>query len=254
MQFLRQAINQSWCWQLGAYSLRVQPLAMLLTLAAFCTLIKLGVWQLQRAEQKQLLQTRAEQLSKQPPVATSALFSGQALAQAQYRQSGQLLFQYAQLLDNRIHGGMAGYHLVVPFQPDDSAHLLLVNLGWLPMGQDRRQLPEFSTIEHQVMVAGRLKSLDQQLMLLSEQSLPLQPQFPLRIQRIEIDKMQQWSGRKVAPWLLLLDENLEWGYPRSWPVINMSPAKHKGYALQWFGIALALLVLAIRWMVKRDEK
>jgi len=30
-----------------------------------------------------------------------------------------------------------------------------------------------------------------------------------------------------------------------WPVVNVSPAKHRGYAVQWFTMAAALIVFFV---------
>ena len=35
------------------------------------------------------------------------------------------------------------------------------------------------------------------------------------------------------------------GFRRDWPVVNVSPAKHRGYALQWFTMAAVLLLLFV---------
>lgn len=254
MLSLKQHLLNGHSWRCGQFLFRLQPLALLLTLAAFLLLIKLGFWQLQRAEEKQFLLKHADRLSQSDAVSTLSMFDGRDVEYATYRQSGSLLFRYALLLDNRIFQGQPGYNLVVPFQPIDGTGLVMVNLGWLPMGVDRDKLPDFEVVERTVEISGRLKSLSKQTMVLSEEAFPAQVRFPLRVQQINAEWMARWSQQDIAPWMVLLDEDLNLGYPRYWPLVTMSADKHVGYAVQWFGLALVLLVVAFRWMVKRASK
>lgn len=250
MLSLKHSLLHSHSWRCGRFDFRLQPLALLLTLAAFSLLIKLGLWQLQRADDKTEMLQQAEQMALAADVSGQALFSGDDVEHGRYHQTGVLQFEFAMLLDNRSFEGRPGYHVIVPFQPHQQSGLVLVNIGWLPMGQDRRTLPEVLPIEKEVQIAGRLKSLAKQTLVLSEQIQPVQPRFPLRVQKVDPKWIEDWSGQDVAPWLVLLDEDLDWGYPRKWQLATMPVEKHIGYAVQWFGLALVLLVIAVRWMVK----
>jgi cytochrome oxidase assembly protein ShyY1 len=42
-----------------------------------------------------------------------------------------------------------------------------------------------------------------------------------------------------------MDPDVSGGFVREWPVVNMQPAKHTSYALQWFGLTLVLVVVYI---------
>jgi surfeit locus 1 family protein len=41
---------------------------------------------------------------------------------------------------------------------------------------------------------------------------------------------------------LRLDETTPSALPRYWPVTSMSPEKHRGYAVQWFLMAIAVII------------
>jgi cytochrome oxidase assembly protein ShyY1 len=49
----------------------------------------------------------------------------------------------------------------------------------------------------------------------------------------------------LFPWELRLAPDQPGGFRRDWPVVNVSPEKHRGYALQWFTMAAALLLLFV---------
>ena len=58
--------------------------------------------------------------------------------------SGQYEPGHQFLLDNMSHGGRAGYQVLTPFRLEDG-RLLLVNRGWLPLPDERRErLPDLS--------------------------------------------------------------------------------------------------------------
>jgi cytochrome oxidase assembly protein ShyY1 len=46
----------------------------------------------------------------------------------------------------------------------------------------------------------------------------------------------------LYPWMVRIDPNTPAALVADWPVVNASPEKHQGYALQWFTMAAVLLV------------
>ena len=75
---------------------------------------------------------------------------------------------------------------------------------------------------------------------------PLVPQWPQRIQAIELEKLYKALDKtaKIAPlFLLRLDPQSPAALTPHWQLVNVEPAKHSAYAMQWFGMALLLVVL-----------
>lgn len=72
-----------------------------------------------------------------------------------------------------------------------------------------------------------------------------QPDKPLVvIQNGAPDRVAQRLGVNIFPYVLRLDQQ-ETNFNADWPVINVQPAKHTGYAVQWFALATALVVLTL---------
>jgi len=67
---------------------------------------------------------------------------------------GQYEPQYQILIDNRVHQGQAGYHVLTPLRIEDGNVRILVNRGWVPMGADRAQIPRLETPGALVEVEG----------------------------------------------------------------------------------------------------
>jgi len=56
----------------------------------------------------------------------------------------------------------------------------------------------------------------------------------------------------LLPVILQLDESNEDGFVREWqPVYGVTPDKHRAYAMQWFTLALVLLLIYIGVNSKR---
>jgi surfeit locus 1 family protein len=50
-------------------------------------------------------------------------------------------------------------------------------------------------------------------------------------------------GRELFPWSLRLAEGDRAAFEAGWPLANASPAKHTAYAVQWFSMAAALVLV-----------
>ncbi len=211
-------------------------------LLALMLLTGLGVWQLNRAEEKRLLLERKGRIT--PPIH----FLDQARLQhlSSVSLQGQFLTTAQFLLDNRIYQGQPGYEVLVLLQQDMDHRAILVNLGWLAAGNDRRQLPEFSIPAGRQTVNGRLTTVTPGLMLAHDR---WDNGWPKRIQQIDINRIEQLLGIELYPWQVRLDKPLIDGLVVEWKAVNMSPEKHRAYAVQWFTMAAALFLWLI-WFLK----
>lgn len=107
--------------------LRKRQIAALFSLAGLVALtMMLGVWQLWRAQQKQVLLDEITAQQSLPPLAWSA---GIPPAWRVLELKGQWLNQAEILLDQRVLDGRVGYYLITPFQLKDGS-VIMVNRGW----------------------------------------------------------------------------------------------------------------------------
>lgn len=205
--------------------------------------IVLGFWQLQRAEEKRLLLDEYRQRQAAAPVAVTGLLEG---SDHQYRpvlQSGHFDNNRSILLDNRMRQGQPGYEVVTLFQPEGEDFLVAVNRGWLASGLDRALLPRIPPIAGEVKISGYLyRSPGKPFSLAAEQ---WQGAWPLLVQNLVIGDLATARGLEIFPWQLRLGPESPGALVTGWPVVNVQPEKHLGYAVQWFAMAIALAVLAI---------
>lgn len=208
----------------------------LVTLLGVTLLCSLGFWQLSRQQEKLALQSQASIASKQPLLTSLKLLENikqpQDLRYLMTRLKVTYLNEYNILLDNKIENGQVGYHLITPIALDDQ-HWLLIDRGFVPLGPTRALLPKIPPIIGEVTIEGYLDFSYRNPFV----SNPLETQeieWPLRMQYLDIQLLGTTWHKEVYPMLVVLANK-----PPS-TVGGISPQKHKGYAVQWFGLALTL--------------
>jgi surfeit locus 1 family protein len=216
----------------------------LLTLAVLALLISLGRWQLRRADEKRVLYdsfAAGSDATRPIESSTPPLPRYQHLeAAGHYDASRQVL------IDNMVESGQAGYFVITPFELQGGGWIL-VNRGWVPLGGSRADRPS-------IPASGQLRTLHGRADKLPSPGIQLGPRvtlsppypvvanFPTRDEVATLLKEQHWAG---AADLILLDPGEPEGYVRNWSAPGFPPMRHIGYAVQWFGLASALLVIYI---------
>jgi surfeit locus 1 family protein len=210
----------------------------LFTLFALPTLIALGCWQWSRAAEKRVLEASYTAQQTQPPIALDA---NNITTLADYRRvfvQGEFDHKHTWLLDNKQREGRVGYEVVVPFVLDDGS-MMLVNRGWLAGSGDRQHPPLVPTDAGPQTLFGILVSATKHPLLNANHT---GASWPRIIMAIDPPAMAQQLDQPLLERYLLLDEGSPGALVTNWPVVNVSSAKHLGYAFQWFGMALALVI------------
>jgi surfeit locus 1 family protein len=224
----------------------------LITLLLLGILTSLGFWQLDRAQQKRTLLADFAQERDATVIRLEAGIKGW---ESRQYQSASALGSYDAarqfLLDNRTHKGQVGYHVLTPFRLRDSEFAVLVNRGWIPIGQSRVQVPDPGASSAQREITGRIKQPSSKGFMLGEE----EPRrgWPYRIQRIDLKKLAQELDYPLLPVVLLLDSQQDDGFVRDWQPVTFGPERNVGYAVQWFGLAVALLVIYVVVNTRRVE-
>ena len=231
----------------GAYQVRVAPLPALAALLVFVLLLSAGLWQLRRAEGKREIALEQagrgdqETLVLEPGMAASASLA--RLRHRRARAAGQYRSDLQYLLDNSIQNHAVGYQVLTPFRLQDSDVYLLVNRGWLPVGPDRRRLPDITVSEQAASPEGLIVAPPASGLRLGASGYDGEG-WPRVVQRVELDRIQEQLGKPLLPFVLRLSPASDQGYGRDWRTrTGLTPERHLGYAVQWFALAAALLGL-----------
>lgn len=218
-----------------------------LTLVLLPLLVGLGFWQLQRAGEKQALAAVFAERRAGPAAPLESLWRAPE-DQLRYRPvtvRGRYDPERYLLLDNRIRDGRFGYEVVSLLRVDGGERAVLVNRGWVPGDPARRALPRVETPAGEVALAGSVYVPPGEPYLLGEQSL--EGGWPLVLQALEMERLEQTLEQRLGldlfPWSLRLAADDTTALAAGWETVNVSPAKHRAYAAQWFAMAGALLLV-----------
>ena len=205
-------------------------------------LLALGCWQVSRGRDTARLLADAALQAAVAPLDLASVEPHMTLAVRQrVTLRGRFLVDRQGLLDNQVHGGRVGYDVLTPLRISGSGRVFLVDRGWLPRGPRRSDIAVWDTPSGEVMLVGRLgRPVD--IPFVSGNAVE---RFgPLWVvAEISPADLQQALGLDLHPMVVRLEPESAHGFLRDWPVLAMTPQRHYGYAMQWFGLAAAVLGL-----------
>jgi len=212
----------------------------LIFMGAIC--ISAGLWQMGRADQKREMLTSFE--TAESKVALRHLVSNDVADDFRYQRFevvGQYDGAHQVLLDNMIHEGRIGYHVLTPLRIGNTA--VLVNRGWIPADPDRANLPIVAVNDNLRQVAGKLSPLPRPGITLKAPVLPRNSPWPRRLLYPTTSELIDQIGYAVYDYQLLMDQDNQEGFLRDWRPVLMSPEKHIAYSVQWFALAITLVII-----------
>lgn len=213
-------------------------MVVLLLAAVF---VGLGLWQLDRLDQRQALNEMGESRLAQESVDLSALLdeAGGDFASIQYRPvhvSGRYEPDNEVLIRSQVELGQAGFHVITPFVTDEG-WAVLVNRGWVPLNMDTPPV-EARPPEGSQRLDGWVQ--------LSQPRPALGREDPLGeeiFSRVDIDTIGMGMTYALAPVYVVAvgDSGTELPVTVDPPAFD-DEGSHLAYALQWFGFAAVALI------------
>ncbi len=206
----------------------------------------LGVWQLRRADENRALAEQftaggsATVLDDPPALLTDANRFHRVEVRGAYVAAPQFL------LDNMLHDGTAGYHVLTALRVEGSMRRLIVNRGWVGSGSDRRTLPDVSASTEPRTITGRIERLPQPGLRLAAQDSGGPANESVAV--VEYPTMEELATRLGQPlfeYQLLLDPDEPGGYARDWQAPGIGPERNLVYAGQWLLLAVGALGAAV---------
>ena len=114
----------------------------------------------------------------------------------------------------------------------------------MPLLSIRNELPQFTTPGGQVVITGQVKMKLAETLQIVE-SLGSGDTWPAVVQWIDIDKFSTKLGYSLLPIVVLMDKQDPSGFVRDWFIVKVEPEKSTSYAVQWFSLALVLIVIYV---------
>lgn len=217
----------------------------LVTVLLLPLLISLGFWQLRRAGEKEALAAAFAARLQQPPAPLESL-SGRSPGELGFRPvslTGHYREDETFLLENQVADGRYGNDVLTVFELDGGLQAL-VNRGWTVADPARLQpthIPPLPPAAGSITITGRVYVPPGKPFLLGEQEFG--QGWPKPLQAIEMDRIATVLRGPLFPYTVRIDPGEAGALRAQWQVVNISPARHRGYAVQWFGMAAALFLL-----------
>lgn len=212
--------------------------------------VSLGNWQLRRAEQKLVLQQQMLARSEFVPLNANALMPAGAVEE--FRRvvaEGEFISTWAVYLDNRPYQGRAGFYLLMPFKLAGSEQSVLVLRGWFPRDATARErLPEIAVPKGVIRLEGRVRASTGKLMQLGEADV-MKP--GAIAQNIDVADVARASKLSLHTFIIEQTNDTADDLVRDWPTPSVGIDTHKGYAFQWFGLAVVAAVFFLVTGFKR---
>lgn len=233
------------------------------TILVMAICIKAGLWQYNKAESKRTLQTQLQLRQKEPAISLSDMpvlerADADYLRFKRVKLSGTYNTRYQVLLDNQVDHSVAGYHVLTPMQIEGTKKFVLVNRGWIAGSPDRK-VPVFDTPEGVQTIEGDIAlpsssffTLERTVSTSEAEKIWDKPVW----QHLDMPLYKKLVPFVVQPFIVRLDKSSSTGggFKRDWPLPAERVSMHLGYAYQWFGFALTLLVIFIVLNIKKVER
>lgn len=229
-------------WKLTLFTLLMLPL-----------LVYLGFWQLAREQEKRATQDSYDLRATEAPRALADINwqSADELAWLRVEAAGQYDNTRQFLLDNRINQSRVGYELITPFRTDSG--LLLVNRGWVAQGADRQTLPDVTVMDDETVIRGTVYVPGGDILVLGDEEPVGRNPWPRVVQSLDITRMSALLGEPVLPYSLRLETGSPGLQQVNWQPVTLSPETHRAYAVQWFFMAVVLVILYLIFSFRRPE-
>jgi surfeit locus 1 family protein len=246
MRLLRALFSRRWWW------------VTLLVIALMVVLARLGVWQLDRLQQRRDANALIEASLAAPPFDLNSTAVPEDISEWDNRliaASGTFAYGQEVLLDLQNWGYRAGVNLITPLVLDDGQTAVLVNRGWIPEADSAPEARAAYNMPGGVDITGYVALSEK----LSRESAvaPKGPQS--KVYRVDVEALQAQMPYTLLPFYIVQDvennnEQLPYRLERQ---IDLSEGSHLSYAMQWFifsiGLGVAYLVFVNRNIHQAEE-
>lgn len=241
---LKALFSRRWWW------------ATLVVLAGMVLLARLGIWQLDRLEQRRAYNAELAQALAAPPLELTGALPAEDLSALKDREviiRGR--FDYGQQMALKVQNwqGQAGVHLITPLLIDGSDSAVLVDRGWIPIADATPERWSQYDQPGPITVAGFIALSQPPPRLAAASAQPGGPQREWF--RVDIDAIRPQLPYDLLPFYVVqtppAEGNVALPY-RAERVVDLSEGPHLGYAIQWFTFSLMLGVIYVVFIHKNQ--
>mgnify|MGYP006163494183 FL=1 len=166
--------------------------------------------------------------------------------------SGEFLNDKNIVLDNQIREGKSGFLIYTPFKILDSNKIILINRGWHPLTNSRKDIPHIPPIKEIQIIEGQVSQMPSSGISLGKVVTEKLNESTFRLQKMDYEVLSSLISKDLMEYEVKLKKPI---FDKTYVVDSGIPVpdsdKNYGYAFQWFAMAFTLLVIFIRLGVKK---
>lgn len=218
-------------------------------LAILPVLLWLGTWQLQRADIKRVMLEQFETGGVPVELQEYLDLDPLELRYRPVRVEGRYLTDRQFLLEGMSKEGRPGLHVLTPLSLENGG-VVIVDRGWIPETRTRQTNPNPDVGTGLRSVTGRVVPFPAAGLKLSGEPGTA---WPRRVVYPTHTELAAQLDLRVYPHMIWLDASDPAGYERDWKPAEFGPARHIGYAVQWFALAVTLVLIYIILKFRRKH-
>lgn len=241
--------------EIGSRQFQPSWIGLILVLVTLPILIRLGFWQLSRAQEKEDIIETVEQRKHLPELSLDDAIAMDDADQRKVVFLGEALSQHFVVIDNQKQGSQLGYEVLGIFQPESSTKAVIISRGWLPRKDFYQKVPEIPEFTDAI-IKGRLyfskgdnAAVNANAVWEEYDNKSLIGAFDMKT----VEEKFTQLGYDVEPFIVRQNADESSSFIRNWSWFAGTPKKHIAYAVQWFAMALAVLVLFLIMALKHKK-
>ncbi len=231
-------------------------LVLLAAVLAALVTTSMGMWQLDRASQKEAVIMARQAMQAMAPLDLSSMGGAndseanrQGMIYRKVVLRGQWLAKNTVYLDNRQMRGRPGFYVVTPFKLADSNAMVLVQRGWVARdAQQHDRVPEIPTPTQEQLIEGVLAPWPSRMFELDGSGVG-----QIR-QNLDLAAYTQETGLPLLEISVQQTAPTEPALLREWPQPASGVEKHYGYAFQWFGLTALIAFLYVWFQIVKPRR
>ena len=220
----------------------------------FCGFIVLGFWQIDRADQKNALNSNYTDRQQEAAIVldkNNVINEKSSLLWRKVEFEGSFINKQNIILDNQIFNQIAGFNIITPFKIKGSDSIVLVNRGWHPNLKNREMLPVINEIKGERSLLGYIAGFPVSGIKLGKNNIETLNSQIFRFQRLDTLELNYFLSANVMPYMIYLDPIIDKEFYEIFKLPAPDSQKNYGYAFQWFAFAITLLIIFIRLSMTR---
>lgn len=226
-------------------------------LVTFSVLIRLGFWQLDRADQKKEI-NQDYKLRQSKDVVNLNIHNGidnpDSVLWRKVSLKGSFYKEKNLIIDNQIYRSKAGFNILTPFKIEGTGKTILVNRGWHINLINREQVPLINDVTEVKDIFGYAIKITVPGIDLGGGNIEIINSSLARFQKINLDEINDFYQADFLPYMIYLNPLLDNEYISNFKLPVPDSEKNYGYAFQWFAFAFTLLIIFIRIGITRNDK